>query len=618
MLLSIPEPETHTEPLGDLPEADDGPQIQGACWLCSHLLLTIDRVSCPSAHTPVVLSYEAEEAAICESKNALTVTPSADNGLSSPIRLCLFRLSRPPKDVELEFSSIQGERSGIALDNALRDLRGLLRECVAPLDPADRHRILHWLATATLEHRPGPCAKLGQSLEMANRGLRHRLPPVVISADTHRGLYIDSLFGLDDRGFYFRGWASVASGLFKSLTAVSPEGFRVNLAEKAFWHERADVNQLYSLSPECAKKFKAGFLCYVELPSPSLTPQGWVVEAIDSEGEGVEADGPRVCTDVNKARSTLISDIAHEKLPEQSFRVNHVLPAITRAQEQHHRAAEIDWVRSYGSPAGNPAVSILIPLYRRIDFLEHQMAQFAADPQLRSAEIIYLLDSPELGESLRESAASLYELYRIPFRLAALRSHSGFAAVNNLGAGLAQGRLLLLLNSDVLPKEPGWLGRMIAFFDSRPAIGALGVKLLFEDDTLQHAGLYFRRSPISGLWENQHYFKGFDSRLAAANETRMVPALCGACLMMERDRYLRMAGLRGLYVQGDYEDSDLCLRLRDERREIWYLPEVELYHLEGQSYASQDRARNTTWNRWLHTYLWDSKIEALMHNPKSI
>jgi GT2 family glycosyltransferase len=155
---------------------------------------------------------------------------------------------------------------------------------------------------------------------------------------------------------------------------------------------------------------------------------------------------------------------------------------------------------------------------------------------------------------------------------------------------------------------------MVAFFDSKPDMGALGVKLLFEDDTLQHAGLYFRRSPVSGLWENQHYFKGFDANLSAANVTRMVPALCGACLMMERERYVSMRGLRGLYIQGDYEDSDLCLRLHDEGREIWYLPEVELYHLEGQSYASQDRARNTIWNRWLHTYLWDSKIEALMHN----
>jgi GT2 family glycosyltransferase len=139
--------------------------------------------------------------------------------------------------------------------------------------------------------------------------------------------------------------------------------------------------------------------------------------------------------------------------------------------------------------------------------------------------------------------------------------------------------------------------------------------MLFEDDTLQHAGLYFRRSPGSGLWENQHYFKGLDRRLPAANVTRPVPSLCGACLMIDRALFQEFGGLRGLYVQGDYEDSDLCLRLREAGREIWYLPEVELYHLEGQSYASEDRARNLALNRWLHTHFWDRQIEAMMQRP---
>jgi len=612
MLLTVKGPEARTKQAAEL--AGQEHLIQGACWLCNHMLLTIDRVPSASVHPPILLSCDATEPTSCQAKNTLTLKPDPENGLSSSIRLCIFPVLRPSKEVALAFCSVEGERTKLDLGGAPRDLRTLLRECLAPLDPDTRHRVVNWLATTTSDHKAAPCAKFGQSLGFACRGLRNRLPPSVINADTHRGIYIDSLFGLDDKGFYLRGWASVASGAFESLTAISPEGFRVNLSERAFWHERADVNQLYSVTPERAKRVKAGFLCYIELPSPSLAPDGWVVEGIDSDGEGVETDGPKVCKDVNKARSTLLSDIAHEKLPNQFFRANHVLPAVTRIQEQHHSTAELDWVRPYGTPPGSPEVSLLIPLYSRTDFLEQQMAQLAADPQMRSAEIIYLLDSPELGESLRESAASLYELYRIPFTLAALGSHGGFAAVNNLGAELARGRLLLLLNSDVLPKNAGWLGRMVAFFDSKPDMGALGVKLLFEDDTLQHAGLYFRRSPVSGLWENQHYFKGFDANLSAANVTRMVPALCGACLMMERERYVSMRGLRGLYIQGDYEDSDLCLRLHDEGREIWYLPEVELYHLEGQSYASQDRARNTIWNRWLHTYLWDSTIEALMHN----
>ena len=147
----------------------------------------------------------------------------------------------------------------------------------------------------------------------------------------------------------------------------------------------------------------------------------------------------------------------------------------------------------YGTPSESPEVSIIVPLYQRIDFLEQQLAQFVHDPEILQAELIYVLDSPELADNLRDTAAQLHALYRVPFRVVMLEANAGFSGVNNVGARLARGRLLLLLNSDVLPDKPGWLGKMIRFYDSTPGIGALAPKLLYEDDSLQHAGLYFYR-----------------------------------------------------------------------------------------------------------------------------
>jgi len=65
-------------------------------------------------------------------------------------------------------------------------------------------------------------------------------------------------------------------------------------------------------------------------------------------------------------------------------------------------------------------------------------------------------------------------------------------------------------------------------------------------------------------------------------------------------------------VQGDYEDSELCLRLADARRQSWYLPSVELYHLEGQSYVAGARRVPSEYNMWLHTQLHGEQIEAIM------
>jgi GT2 family glycosyltransferase len=67
-----------------------------------------------------------------------------------------------------------------------------------------------------------------------------------------------------------------------------------------------------------------------------------------------------------------------------------------------------------------------------------------------------------------------------------------------------------------------------------------------------------------------------------------------------------------VYVQGDYEDSDLCLRLLAAGYDNWYLPSVELYHLEGQSYGWSTRWRATQFNAWTHTQLWDEAIAAAM------
>jgi hypothetical protein len=65
-------------------------------------------------------------------------------------------------------------------------------------------------------------------------------------------------------------------------------------------------------------------------------------------------------------------------------------------------------------------------------------------------------------------------------------------------------------------------------------------------------------------------------------------------------------------VQGDYEDSDLCLRIGELGYDCWYLPAAELYHLEGQSYPTPLRRLTSRFNTWLHTDLWDARIAELM------
>jgi O-antigen biosynthesis protein len=311
-------------------------------------------------------------------------------------------------------------------------------------------------------------------------------------------------------------------------------------------------------------------------------------------------------------RSHVLRDMEAERPGEDELVREQVHPALQRIQRRLEQAVEIDAVVEVGprQPA-RPQVSVIVPLYKRIDFVEHQLAQFAHDPELAAADLVYVLDSPEIADNLLDAAHALSALHEVPMRVVVLKRNAGFSGANNAAVSVARGRRIVLLNSDVIPDRPGWLGRMSAFYDATPQIGALGPKLLYEDDSIQHAGLYFYRKPGSSLWGNQHYFKGLHRSFPAANVARPVPALTAACMMLDRELYEQAGGLSHAYVQGAYEDSDLCLQLIERGHQNWYMPGAELYHLEAQSYPSQFRKLATSYNMWLHTHRWKDRIEAV-------
>src|SRR5205085_348626 len=143
----------------------------------------------------------------------------------------------------------------------------------------------------------------------------------------------------------------------------------------------------------------------------------------------------------------------------------HISPAIRLLQELDGNATCIAEVIRYGTPPTEPDVSIVVPLYKRLDLLEQQLAQFALDSDMRGVELIYVLDSPELAGQLKDIARQLHDLYRIAFQIVFLTRNVGFSGANNAVASIATGRLLLLLNSDVFPADKGWVSRMQAFND---------------------------------------------------------------------------------------------------------------------------------------------------------
>jgi O-antigen biosynthesis protein len=171
--------------------------------------------------------------------------------------------------------------------------------------------------------------------------------------------------------------------------------------------------------------------------------------------------------------------------------------------------------------------------------------------------------------------------------------------------------LLLLLNSDVMPQAPGWLDQLCTRYRAHPDTGLLGVKLLYEDGTIQHAGMCSR--PLAewqGLWINHHPHKGL--RANDMQGFQEVHAVTAACVLVDTHFYHALGGLSEDYIIGDFEDSDLCYRAREAGRPCRVDLDVVLYHLERQSQNIGQpgwREALTMYNCWLHDTRWGQDLE---------
>ena len=273
-------------------------------------------------------------------------------------------------------------------------------------------------------------------------------------------------------------------------------------------------------------------------------------------------------------------------------------------------------VHQLGTPVAQPQASVIVPLYGRLDFVEHQLIEFSRDPWISAhAEIVYVLDDPKLVEPFAQQAPAWHRLYRLPFKWVWGSTNRGFSGANNLGAANSRAPLLVFLNSDAFPQQPGWLQTLISELQGNPSVGAVAPRLVFGDGSIQHAGMAFVRRDEWGVWINHHPRMGLAPSLDPHTQTTALPAITGACLVIERDTFEAAGGWDTGYLIGDFEDSDLCLKLRAHGLRVAYVPGVQLTHLERQSFKllGQDdfRQKVVIFNAVRHQSRWASALREL-------
>jgi GT2 family glycosyltransferase len=286
----------------------------------------------------------------------------------------------------------------------------------------------------------------------------------------------------------------------------------------------------------------------------------------------------------------------------------------------------------FGAPPAQPELSVVVPLYGRVDFMEYQLNWFNAwqrrkGPSRVALQLIYVLDDPRLKQECLALAKRCHTLYATPFELVVNPENIGFAGANNRGSAFAKAPLLLLLNSDVLPAQDDSMELMLRAMQQHPGqIGALGARLLFDNGAIQHQGMTFVKEvdldgELGRVWLNEHPLKGVKVHLAEGDVLALqeVEAATAACLMLNTELYRQLRGLSTHYIVGDFEDSDLCLKLRSQGHPILVDLSASFFHLERQSVdlASSSNLMKTklvTANAVTHHQRWCSAIERLQRS----
>jgi O-antigen biosynthesis protein len=229
-----------------------------------------------------------------------------------------------------------------------------------------------------------------------------------------------------------------------------------------------------------------------------------------------------------------------------------------------------------------PLVSIIIPTKDQARLLRQCVASIEEKTSYHPYEIIIIDNNSIDSETIHylDSLSHKHHVLRYP-------QPFNFSAINNFGADQAKGEHLLFLNDDTQVIGREWLAALVEQAQ-RPEVGAVGAKLLYPDNRIQHAGV------IVGIFGGAgHAFRKLPNNRTAyfdlADLTRNCSAVTAACMMVPRKVFNGVGGFDE-ELKVVYNDVDLCLRIRKQGYLVLYTPFAVLYHFES---ATRGRLRPT-------------------------
>ena len=429
-------------------------------------------------------------------------------------------------------------------------------------------------------------------------------------------LHIDFAYLCPPFGLVLLGWMVDHFDITLEMTVrCGCQSARLDL-QQMIHVPRPDVRDLF------AEKFgevtlECGFIAY--LPDVYVPGEPPYVEVETIYGElgfktmaAVRSAGPEVVKNILAG-----FDLRYNQVVNGYDRV--IGPVIEAINGSCHRNHVSYTHLTFGRrPQPAPRASIIVPLHVQTDLMKRQLAFFSKTLS-KDHELIFVLDDPAKLQATEVLAASCLARFQHPFSLVVAAENVDSASAKNIGLAVAVGSFSCFLSNGVVPDEPRWLDYMLETAGADPLIGLVGAVLIFDDDTLQQEVANYETLPKMGGWVFcTHPSKGLVLQDQAA--VTGVETVTGACFLMPTDLARTIDGFDKGYLIGEFEDADLCEKVKLEARVCVVDRRARLYNIERQLEIGPRKLWNRNaelYNAWRFQRRWaDASPRSLLYDSE--
>ncbi len=231
-----------------------------------------------------------------------------------------------------------------------------------------------------------------------------------------------------------------------------------------------------------------------------------------------------------------------------------------------------------------PLISIVIPNKDHMEDLSRCVESIVSKSTYPNYEIIVVENNSETKE-IFDYYKALEHNERI--RVVKYEGDFNYSRINNFGVSFAGGKYVLLLNNDMKIITREWMEELL-MYAQRPDVAAVGGKLYYADNSIQHAGIVIglgaHRAAGHTHYKDDKMHLGYMGRLCYAQD---VTAVTGACLLVERKQYEEVGGLDETFSVA-FNDVDFCLKLRKAGYLNVFTPFCELFHYESKTRGMEE------------------------------